>query len=418
MSASIRITAPWRSIKGDVILPESKSMMNRILMLKAYNGELLHEKDDNDAGDTALLKKHLATIASANPDEQMNLNCENAGTVLRFLLAFLAQREGEWILSGSVRMLERPIEPLVTALKELDADIEYLEKQGFPPLKIKGKKLSSADVTVDTSVSSQFISSLLMLAPVIENGLTLRRTGANVSASYTDMTIGLLQRASIKIKKEDDTITVQHGLLNPDELKAEADWSSAAFWYTLVALSQRGKLLIRGLGDPEDSIQGDAIVADIFRSIGVSTNVTDEGLLIHKHFHVPALTRIRLNMKSTPDLVLPVVTALSGLGYGALISGIEHIQFKESDRIRALITELRALNGYIDYSDNMLVIHPSDIRVLRPVNTYNDHRMAMAFAPLAMVSRTIEIRDPQVVNKSYPQFWAMFEKLGFEMIMR
>lgn len=199
-------------------------------------------------------------------------------------------------------------------------------------------------------------------------------------------------------------------------LKPEYDWSSASFWYAVVALSHHGTITLRGLTPPESSIQGDSSVAGIFRSLGVFTNNTDDGLVIRKSFSVPTITRIRLNMRSTPDLVLPVVTAIAGLGYGALISGIDHLRYKESDRIRALITELRALNAYIDYAEKMLVVHPSDIRYLRPVNTYNDHRMAMAFAPLALISRTMEVRDPGVVMKSYPEFWSMMEELGFEMI--
>ncbi len=199
-------------------------------------------------------------------------------------------------------------------------------------------------------------------------------------------------------------------------LRSEADWSSAAFWFALVALSQWAKLLIKGIGDPEASLQGDAVVAEIFRGIGVSFQVTPEGVLIQKQYHVPELSRVRLNMKSTPDLALPVVTSLSGLGYGALISGVHHLQFKESDRIKALVTELRALNVAIDYVDRMLVVHPSSVRAFRPVNTYDDHRMAMAFAPLSLVLGTLEVRNPQVVEKSYPRFWEMLKGLGFGLL--
>ncbi len=415
MNTSIRVIAPRRPIKGDVYLPVSKSMANRVLMLKAYAGEMIHDPCEGDAGDTYLLKKHLAKISACPKGEGLILDCENAGTTLRFLTSFLAAREGQWIITGSKRMKERPVEPLVAALRKMDADIEYLERDGFPPLKIKGKKLSSKKVVVDTSVSSQFVSSLLMLAPVLENGLVLERSGENVSASYTTMTIKLLEQASIKVTQNDNIINVTNGNIETESFMAERDWSSAAFWYSLVALSQKGTLLINDLGDPRNSIQGDAIVADIFRSLGVSTNIVEQGILLRKQIHVPAMTRFRINMKSTPDLVLPVVTALSGLGYGALISGIDHLKYKESDRIRAVIAELRALSGNIDYTNNMIVIHPSDLRVLRPVNVYDDHRMAMAFAPLAMVSGAIEIRDPQVVDKSYPAFWDMLGRLGFVM---
>jgi 3-phosphoshikimate 1-carboxyvinyltransferase len=303
-------------------------------------------------------------------------------------------------------------------LNSLGADIEYLEKEGFPPLRVNGKTLSSGEVSVDTSISSQFVSALLLLAPFLNSGLSINKTGENVSGSYTAMTISLLKSAGISVSAEGDVIQVLRGKIDISALEPECDWSSASFWYTVVALSHHGTITLKGLTPPEDSVQGDSSAASIFRSLGVSTNVTDDGLIIRKSFNVPAITRIRLDMRSTPDLVLPVVTAIAGLGYGALISGIDHLRYKESDRIRALISELRALNAYIDYAEKMLVVHPSDIRYLRPVNTYNDHRMAMAFAPLALISRTLEVRNPGVVKKSYPEFWSMMEKLGFEMIRK
>ncbi|PID94020.1 MAG: 3-phosphoshikimate 1-carboxyvinyltransferase [Bacteroidetes bacterium] len=417
MSTTVKIVPPHFSIKGEVSLPVSKSISNRILMLKAYSGDLSHEVTEKDVGDTLLLKKLLLEIAQAPREERVVLNCLNAGTVLRFLLAFVAQREGEWILTGSERMCERPIEPLVKALRVLGAEIFYEGREGFPPLRVVGKPLSSQVVEVDTSISSQFVSSLLLLSTVIPGGLSLKLTGEKVSTSYMRMTMKLLQKASMRVVEDDGVIRVSPGKLRTEALTPEADWSSAAFWFALVALSQRGKILIKGVGEPEDSLQGDAVVADIFRSIGVAFHVTPEGVLIQKPYQVPALSRVRLNMKSTPDLTLPVVTALSGLGYGALISGIHHLQFKESDRIKALVTELRALNVAIDYVDRMLVVHPSSVRAFRPVNTYDDHRMAMAFAPLSLVLGTLDVRDPQVVEKSYPHFWEMLKGLGFGLRM-
>jgi len=417
MNEIIRIRAPWKTIDGSVSLPISKSMANRIIMLKAYSGELNHPPDDRDSGDTTLLKRNLQKIAQQNDEgEPVRVDCGNAGTVFRFLLPFLAKRKGTWILTGEQRMLERPVGPLVSALNSLGADIEYLEENGYPPLRVNGKTLSSGEVKVDTSISSQFVSALLLLAPFLESGLSIKKTGENVSGSYTSMTTSLLRSAGISVSVDGDITRVFPGIINTTMLKPEYDWSSASFWYTVVALSHHGTITLRGLTPPESSIQGDSSVAGIFRSLGVFTNNTDDGLVIRKSFSVPTITRIRLNMRSTPDLVLPVVTAIAGLGYGALISGIDHLRYKESDRIRALITELRALNAYIDYAEKMLVVHPSDIRYLRPVNTYNDHRMAMAFAPLALISRTLEVRDPGVVMKSYPEFWSMMEELGFEMI--
>ena len=415
MKELVRIVRPFGRISGEVSLPVSKSLYNRIIMLNAYCGELDNDVDMADSGDTALLKRLLGVIKENKDSEQVILDCENAGTVCRFLMSFLAARNGHWFLTGSSRMKERPVEPLVSALRLLGADISYCEKEGFLPVRIRGTKLQSATLKVDTSVSSQFVSSLLMLAPTLEKGLIIEMQGDCVSESYVSMTLSMLKNAGIKVALKDNVIHVSGGSPDVVDLQKEPDWSGAAFWYCLVALSARGDIFLKGLNNPSVSLQGDSIVADLFRSLGVSSEVMSDGVRIRKRFHVPGITRLRFNLQSTPDLVLPIATAVSGLGYGALISGISHLQYKESDRIRALITELRALNINVDYIDKILAIHPSTVTVFRPVNTYNDHRMAMAFAPLVMPSRTLDIRNPEVVSKSYPQFWDMLKQMGFEL---
>ena len=404
-----------KDIRGRVNLPLSKSISNRLLMLKAYTEDFTCSSEISDADDTQLLVSILNTIEKVSGESETVIDCDNAGTVLRFLLSFLAQRPGTWILTGSERMQKRPIAPLVDALSELGAKIIYLKEPGFPPLQIEGTTLDSASLSVDSSFSSQYVSSLLMLATVLPNGLTINLAGDVVSESYISMTIEMLRKSSVMVQYDTGRIVVQKPTIFSPIFRKEYDWSAAAFWYSVAALSQRADIVLNDIGTPESSCQGDAIVASLFRQFGVRTTIEKQDLLLLKRSFYPSIARLRLDLRSTPDLVLPVVVTIAGLGLGALITGVSHLEHKETDRIKALINELRALNVAIEYEKDMLVIHRSQISVHGPINTYNDHRMAMAFAPLALVVSNLKIRDPQVISKSYPQFWSNLIHLGIEV---
>lgn len=411
----VRVSAFSKDIKGKVTMPLSKSISNRLLMLKAYADDFTCSVPVSDADDTRLLVQLLGIIHSGSGDSERVLDCDNAGTVLRFLLSFLAQRPGVWVLTGSERMQQRPVGPLVEALQELGANITYLKEPGFPPLKIIGTTLSSGSLSVDSSFSSQFVSSLLMLATVLPNGLIIKLAGEVVSESYITMTVEMMRNSGIDVQYGSDSIVVQKPAVVNPVFTQEYDWSAAAFWYSVAALSRRANIVLNDIGAPESSCQGDATVASIFRQFGVRTTMEKHDVVLLKGIFNPTLNRIRLNMLSTPDLVLPVAITVAGLGLGALITGISHLEHKETNRIKVLINELRALNITVEYSNDTLVIHRSQMRVLRPVNTYNDHRMAMAFAPLALVVSNLKIRNPEVISKSYPQFWSNLIQLGFEV---
>ena len=411
----VRIRTFSADIQGRVTLPLSKSISNRLLMLKAYSDDFTCSVPLSDADDTQLLVRMLRIVYTTSGEGEIVIDCDNAGTVLRFLLSFLAQRPGVWILTGSEQMQKRPVGPLVEALHELGANITYLKEPGFPPLKIIGTNLTSGSLSVDSSFSSQYVSSLLMLAMVLPNGLSINLAGEVVSESYITMTIEMMRKSRIDVHYSLDRIVVQKPMgIYPVFIK-EYDWSAAAFWFSVAALSQRADIVLNDMGTPESSCQGDAIVASIFSQFGVRTTMEKQNLLLSKRDFNPSLTWIRFNMQSTPDIVLPVVVTIAGLGLGALITGISHLEHKETNRIKALLNELRALNITIEYSNDTLVIHRSQMHVLRPVNTYNDHRMAMAFAPLALVVSNLKIRNPEVISKSYPQFWSNLAQLGFDV---
>lgn len=405
----MNITAPNKINDVGVEIPASKSISNRLLIIQALSksGEI---QNLSEAEDTLVLKQMLSEMP-----ETMNVG--HAGTAFRFLTAFLSIGDGTHVLTGSERMKNRPIAPLVNALRALGANIQYLENEGFPPLKIQGKKLQGGAVTVDSSISSQFISALMLIGPSLENGLRITLSGDVVSRSYIDMTAKLMSSCGAQINVTGNTIGVSTSTYYFEVHKVEKDWSAIAFWYSFVRIGKIDHLLLKNV--PQQSIQGDAYVRELFMHLGVKSRFDAEGLHLAYDGEIETTLPRILDFSKTPDLAQPFVVTLAVINGQYVLSGTSTLQHKETNRGLALKTELAKMGGFID-------VAPDSILVLKGVNetqsatveiaTYQDHRMAMAFAPLAMKYEEIKIQNTEVVKKSYPLFWDQLAKLGFTLV--
>lgn len=395
-----------RLLKGSVSLPGSKSESNRALMIAAYGGFPLDVDGLSDAHDTVLLKTLLeqSSLRGASTTKQSIIDCEDAGTVARFLLTYLANKPGTWLLTGTPRLCERPMAPLVDALRQLGAEIigDSL------PLKIAGKSLRGGSITLDASQSSQFASSLLLAAPTWEHGLQLTLTGDPVSTPYLEMTIKIMEHYGIQVVREDGTITVAHQPYQYRPFAVSSDWSAASYWYEMMALSEGGELLLKGL--KPNSLQGDAVVAEWFKPFGVIATFEPEGVRLTK---VPADPHdLVFDFSNTPDLFPSIFVTSVALGYRARFQGVQNLSIKESNRVESLISELSKIYTFINiYSGNELVIEKSVLNESFSntnnviFKTYLDHRIAMSLAPLAMQIGSFHFDNPDVVTKSYPTFW-------------
>ncbi|TAH43312.1 MAG: 3-phosphoshikimate 1-carboxyvinyltransferase [Bacteroidetes bacterium] len=400
---------PKNKINGDVNLPTSKSMANRYLIIKALSNNLDTEFIPSQSEDSILLHKLLNNLHA-------DIDAGDAGTVYRFLTAFLSCKPGEWNLSGSDRMLERPIGPLVNALIQAGANISFSGKTGYPPLKIHGKPLNGGLVKIDGDLSSQFITAILLVAPYMEQGINLILTSRPSSVPYIQMTIEFMRRLGISVNWEGDTIVVEPGVYKENSIKLESDWSAAAFFFELCALSKAASIQIRGLS--EESIQGDSRLWKIMQNFNVDTIFGNSGLHIEKLFSGNQVSNFLMNCNEIPDLVPALVCTCAGLGIDASFSGIHTLLIKESNRIIALQTELRKLGLKSDYDakSDILRIHKGRLKPYKgTLRTYNDHRIAMSLAPLALVCGELSLDDGSVVAKSFPSYWEQLTKLGFNI---
>mgnify|MGYP000897562762 CR=1 FL=1 len=338
-----------------------------------------------------------------------------AGTAMRFLTAYLSATPGEHIITGTERMQQRPIQILVDALRQLGADITYVGKEGYPPLRIKGTRLQGNTITLQGNVSSQYISALLMIGPVLENGLTLHLTGDIISRPYIDLTMQLMRDFGAKIAWTDSSeISVAPEPYTGIPFAVESDWSAASYWYQLVALSTNAEVELLGLF--RQSYQGDSRGAHVFSRLGITTEFTQRGIRLRKTGKVPA--RLDEDFVDIPDLAQTFVVTCTLLNIPFRFTGLQSLKIKETDRIAALRTELKKL-GYLikEENDNTLIWDGERCKAEQTpvIATYEDHRMAMAFAPAALHYPSMQIADPHVVSKSYPEYWNDLRQAGFEI---
>lgn len=387
----------------------SKSESNRLLLLQALFHEIEIENVSN-SDDSQLMTKALASKSEL-------IDIHHAGTAMRFLTAFFATQEGRTIeLTGSKRMKERPIKILVDALNQLGAKISYKEKEGFPPLIIEGKKLTKNKVALEANVSSQYISALLLIASTLENGLELTLKGKITSVPYINMTLSLLNEIGVETKFQNNTISVianSKKLIAKNQLTVESDWSSASYYYSIAALSDLGTSITLS-AYKENSLQGDSALAKIYNAFGVETTFKNHTVILRKSKAINQKVKINFDLANAPDIAQTITVSAFGLGLECHLTGLHTLKIKETDRLEALKTEIEKLGGSVRITNDSLSLSASNkINENITIATYNDHRMAMAFAPLA-IKAPLEIEDAGVVSKSYPTFWDDLKAIGFQ----
>lgn len=418
-----RISKP-RNLTAEVTLPASKSISNRALVLSVLSGGNARQLTNvSDCDDTTVMLHALSW-----PD---TIDVGAAGTSMRFLTALLSLGRGRHLITGSERMCHRPIGVLVNALRELGADINYAGEEGFPPLIITGRKLHGGKVSLPGNISSQFISALLMIAPQLEEGLTMNLTGEVISRPYIQMTMEMMRSFGAQVDWQGDSaIRVEPKSYLPTPYLIEADWSAASYWYEMVLLSESEQETATLVGLFEQSLQGDSAVADLFgqlsvRSIYLSTGSQQPKTTLIRRGALPA--RLDADFTNTPDLAQTLVVTCALKGVPFRFTGLQSLRIKETDRIAALQTELRKLGVQVDVEGDSIMSwagpqqqSKGEVPYMQPapdttIDTYDDHRMAMAFAPAALVLGSIDINHPEVVSKSYPRFWEDLERAGFEI---
>ena len=395
------------NIVKDIFISGSKSESNRMLVLQKLFREItIHNLSDSD--DTHHLQDALSS-------QDVEINVGHAGTAMRFLTAFFAiQQKRATILSGSERMHQRPIKVLVEALRALGAEIYYLENEGFPPLKIIGKQLTKEQVKINGNISSQYISALLLIAAGLPNGLRIELIGEITSIPYINMTLSLLNQIGITTSFKDQIIQVHpFEEAKKHTLEVESDWSSASYFYSIAALSSIGSE-IRLSSYKKESLQGDAILANIYKSFGVETVYETNSIILRKTKE-PNKEHLSIDLNKAPDIAQTIAVTCYGLGVSCELLGLHTLKIKETDRLEALHSELTKLGANISVTSNSLYLKSrSEIVAGGSIETYNDHRMAMAFAPLGM-KIPLEILDADVVTKSYRNFWKDLQKIGFQI---
>jgi len=408
----VHLSVPHGITLNHIKITGSKSETNRLLLLQAlYPGIAISNISESD--DSLAMQAALAADAEV-------IDVHHAGTAMRFLTAYFAQKEGRSVvLTGSQRMKERPIGVLVDALRTLGATIEYAENEGYPPLKITGTKLTGSKIAIPANVSSQYITALLLIGSALPNGLELTLQGPVTSMPYINMTMLLLAQAGLESYFINDTITVKPldppGVLELDsEIVVESDWSSASYFYSIIALSDAGTQVALSTYNPM-SLQGDSALMDIYEHFGVSTDFAEDAIILTKNNIV--LQDLNLELNDTPDIAQTIAITCFGLGMGCHLTGLHTLKIKETDRLEALKTELEKFGAQITVTNDSLTLKPHNgiqLDTEPSVATYNDHRMAMAFAPLALKAR-FSVQDAGVVSKSFPTFWEDMQKLGFKV---
>lgn len=393
-------------LSADLKITGSKSESNRLLILQAlYPGIQIENLSNSD--DTVVLKKALEKGDGV-------IDIHHAGTAMRFLTAYFASKEGcEVEITGSKRMKERPIRLLVDALQRMGADIEYLKESGFPPLKIRGKKLHVDSVKLQANVSSQYISALMLIGGSLPGGLEIILQGNVTSTPYILMTLELLQHAGIKGTFKDDRIYIEPtDKIEPATINVESDWSSASYFYSIAAISKSAEIRLSNYR--KTSRQGDSCLAQIYRHFGVNTEYEGDTIILKKENPKRSI-RLSEDLRNSPDIAQTIAVTCLALGMECILEGLHTLKIKETDRLLALKNEMEKFGAKVRITDDCLHLYPcKELRENVIVKTYNDHRMAMAFAPLAL-KVPVEIEDADVVSKSYPDFWTDLKELGFQV---
>lgn len=401
-----KIFAP-KEINATIQLPASKSISNRALILKAMAMDTTPVKNLSDCDDTLVMIDAFTMTSSL-------IDVKAAGTSMRFLTAFLAHLPGEWIITGTERMQERPIHVLVDALVSLGARIEYLGKIGCPPLKIKGSALEGGEIHLSGGVSSQFISALLMVAPNMRQGLVIHLEGNVISKPYIKLTLGMMKSFGVNARWEGNTIYINPDIYKPTDYLVESDWSAASYWYSMVSLANKAEVELKGLF--KDSMQGDSKVAELFLDLGVDTEFTNDGVRLRKTDRI--VKKMFHDFVNEPDLAQTFVVTCCMLNIPFLFTGLQSLKIKETDRIEALKVEMKKLGYVITDRENSIMEwngERCEPVANAAIKTYEDHRMAMAFAPAAFKLDSLNIAEPHVVSKSYPAYWEDLTEIGFKI---
>lgn len=393
-----------KRVEADIKLPASKSISNRALILNtlAYSPHEIENLSDCD--DTNVMIKALRS-------NDTTFDIGAAGTAMRFLTAFLSKTVGEWVITGSKRMQERPIKLLVDALNSLGARIRYLGNEGFPPLHIYGSALIGGEIRLHGGVSSQYISALMMIAPYMQKGLKITLEGNVISVPYILMTLNMMRDFGVKANFENNIIEIKPQAYQPVKYRVESDWSAASYWYEILAIAGEGQILLQGLH--QHSYQGDSQVAELFEQLGVQTEYQAEGVVLSTNNRVCSC--FEYDFVDQPDLAQTFAVTCCMKNIPFYFKGVQSLKIKETNRVAALMEELYKLGyilkepaeGELSWEGQTITVNASDTPSIK---TYDDHRMAMAFAPVAFI-RPIVIEDPEVVSKSYPEFWADLEKI-------
>lgn len=410
----MKIKFSKQHLNGLVSLPSSKSIANRILIIQAISNVRFTITNKSSSNDSLVLEQLLNIRKNSN--ELITLDAKDAGTPFRFLTAFLAMQEGKTtILTGDSRMLQRPIGDLVEALKSIGGDISYLEADGFPPLKIHGKKINGGNVTINTKTSSQFVSALCLIAPSLKEGLKIKLNQEAVSASYIQMTLDLMQQFAIQYTYHNSEIVIpSQDYVCPSNYFIESDWSSASFFYAMAFFLDDVNLNIEGL--ILASIQGDSFIQNFCGQFGIQTLEKKDGIQIQKS-EILKSHATQFDMSSYPDMCVPLIVACSIFFPAISLIGLEHLAHKESNRIEALQTELSKIgiqliyeNGILSF-DNTSLLKPKNVEF----NTYNDHRIAMSLAMIALLGIEVHLDNSDCVKKSFPEYWNQIAKIGFSI---
>jgi 3-phosphoshikimate 1-carboxyvinyltransferase len=402
-----KVSKEVRSFQGEINISGSKSESNRLLIIRAYTSffKIINISDSDDTN----------TMISALKSNDEEINIGHAGTAMRFLTSYFSSiLNSSKILTGSARMKNRPISILVDALNNLGADIEYIDNEGFPPIRLRGKLISNDTVSLPANVSSQYISSLMMLGVSLKEGLKIKLSTKITSLPYVQMTKKMIERVGGKVVIQSDNIIIKPFQSdNISDQIVESDWSSASYFFSLVALSDYSEITLSTFLNK--SIQGDSKIVEIYKQFGVETSFSNNKIYLKKS-NVELPDNISINLEDNPDLAQTIIITCLGLGVDCDLQGLHTLKIKETDRLLALKKEIEKFDvDKIDVTDQSIILkNNSAIKSGVSIDTYNDHRMAMSFAPLSLINPII-INNPQVVSKSYSNFWNDLESLGFNI---